>query len=45
MSYNIDTIGDLDKIRHASARSRRPLCKPDSWLRIVGIKTFLTAAC
>ncbi len=41
-SHHIDTIGPLDEIQ-ASIRKvgEHPLRKPDPWLRIIGIKTYL----
>jgi predicted amidohydrolase YtcJ len=42
VSQHVETIGDMQKIQEKIRRiGRDPLCKPDTRLRIVGIKTYL----
>jgi hypothetical protein len=42
VSQHIDTSGDIDQVRKSIRQvAENPLCKGDSMLRIVGIKTYL----
>jgi predicted amidohydrolase YtcJ len=42
ISQHVDTAGDIDQVRNSIRKvAQDPLCKGDSKLRIVGIKTYL----
>src|SRR5438552_3452908 len=42
ISHHIDTTGDIDEVRKRIRQvAQHPLCKQDSMLRIIGIKTYL----
>ena len=42
VSHHIDTIGAVEQVQKNIRKvAEDPLCRPDPWLRIVGIKTYL----
>jgi predicted amidohydrolase YtcJ len=42
ISHHIDTLGGIDNIqKNIRQVAKHPLCQPNPWLRIIGIKTYL----
>src|SRR5262249_26269358 len=42
VSHHIDTLGAIEEVQKKIKKvAEHPLCKPNPWLRIIGIKTYL----